>query len=102
MRLFADSPLLRWFGLGVRIGDPALPLLRGDADLQEPARSKLQFDKIKMLPDALADVDSPNVRLWSHRLLPFALVAAPLLARAYSSASRKSTPVSSTARKFFK
>jgi hypothetical protein len=102
MRLFADSPLLRWFGVGVRIGDPALPLLRRDADLQEPARTSLQFDKIKNLPDALANVESPNVRLWSHRLLPFALVAAPLLVRAYSSASRKSTPVSSTARKFFK
>jgi hypothetical protein len=102
IRMFADSPLLRWFGFGMRIGDPALPLLRPDAQLDEHARSRLQFDKIKNLPDALADVESPNLRLWSHRLLPLAIMAAPILVRAYSSASRKSTPVSRTARKFFK
>jgi hypothetical protein len=102
MRLFADSPLLRWFGVGVRIGDPALPLLRPDAELAEPARSRVQFEKIKGLPDAAAAVESPNIRLWLHRLLPVALLTVPLLMRAYSSASRRSTPVSSTARRFLR
>jgi hypothetical protein len=102
-RLFADSPLLRALGFGVRISDPALPLLRPDAELDEAARTNLQFDKIKNLPNAIADVDSPNVRLWAHRALPIALLAAPpLVARAYSSSSRKSTPISSTARKFLR
>jgi hypothetical protein len=100
-RMFADSPLLRTVGLGVRVGDPALPLLRSDAPLNQRARDLLQFDKIKDLPDALADVESPNVRLWAHRLLPLALLA-PLAVKLYSSASRKSTPVSRTARKFLR
>jgi hypothetical protein len=101
-RLFADSPLVRWFGVGMRIGDPALPLLRPDANLDPDARGLLQFDTIRRLPDALADVGAPNVRLWMHRLLPVVLLAAPIAVRAYSSASRKSTPISTTARKFFK
>jgi hypothetical protein len=100
-RLFADSPLLRWLDIGVRVGDPAMPLLRPDAVHPEPARTCLQFDKIKHLPDALAEANSPNARLWAHRVLPIALVA-PLVLRAYSSASRKSMPVSSTARKFLR
>jgi hypothetical protein len=100
-RLFADSPLLRWFGIGVRIGDPALPLLNPEARLDELARARLQFDKITYLPDALAGANSPNGQLWAHRLVP--LVALALLAgRAYSSASRRSTPISSTARRFLR
>jgi hypothetical protein len=102
-RLFADSPLLRALGLNVRVGDPALPLLRPKVLLDERARLYLQYDKIKHLPDAVASVESPNVRLWAHRALPLALLAAPPLAvRAYSSSSRRSTPVSSTARKFLR
>ena len=100
-RMFADSPLLRSFGIGARIGDPALPLLRPDAPLDHQTKQKLQFDKIKDLPDALADAESPNVRVWVVRLAPIALLAV-LTKRAYSSASRKSTPASITARKFFK
>ena len=101
-RMFADSPLLRWVGLSVRVGDPALPLLDPSAQLDETARTHLQFDKIKQLPDAIADAESPNVRLWLHRLLPLAPVAAAATWVAYSSSSRKSTPVSSTARKFLR
>jgi hypothetical protein len=101
-RLFADSPLLRWVGVGVRIGDPALPLLKPDAELDPLARERLQFDKITNLPDAAADVESPNVRLWTHRLLPLALVAPLAIRAAYSSVSRRSTPVSRTARRFLR
>ena len=86
----------------MRIGDPALPLLQPHADVDAEARRLLQFDTIKNLPEALAEVESPNMRLWAHRLAP----ALPLLVlagvRAYSSASRKSTPISSTARKFLR
>jgi len=100
-RLFADSPLLQWLGVGVRIGDPALPTLRVDAQLEPRARELLQFETIKNLPDPTAGVGSPNVRLWSQRALPvLALVVAAL--RVYSSASRKSTPASRTARKFLR
>jgi hypothetical protein len=100
-RLFADSPLLRALGIGVRVGDPAFPLLRPDAQLEPRARQLLQVDKIKDLPDADADVQSPNVQLWAHRLLPLFVIGA-VAARVYSSASRRSTPVSSTARRFLR
>jgi hypothetical protein len=100
-RMFADSPLLRSFGIGARIGDPALPLVKPDASFELETKRKLQLDKIKYLPDALADAESPNVRIWLVRLAPIALLAV-LAKRAYSSSSRKSTPASITARKFFK
>ena len=67
-RLFADSPLLRLLGLSARVGDPALPLLRRDAQLEERARRLLHADALRQLPDALADPESPNVRFWLVRL----------------------------------
>jgi hypothetical protein len=73
-RMFADSPLLRWLGIGARIGDPALPLRRPDAPVGERARRLLQFEKIKHLPDPLADADSLNAQLWLHRLIPVAIL----------------------------
>ena len=101
-RMFADSPFLRWLGIGVRIGDPALPLLEHSARLEEPARSLMQLDKIKGLPDALADPESPNAQLWAHRLLPLLTLGAVVARLVYSSGSRRSTPISSTARKFLR
>ncbi|HEY2594219.1 MAG TPA: hypothetical protein VGK33_10000 [Chloroflexota bacterium] len=90
-RLFADSPLLRWLGIGVRIGDPALPLLKPDAPLAQSARERLQFEKIKSLPEALAAADSPNVRLWLHRLAPLAAPALTLTLARWALTSRRST-----------
>jgi hypothetical protein len=105
-RLFADSPLLRALGFGVRVGDPALPLLRPDARLDERAEQLLHADALRRLPDALADPDSPNARLWLKRLaLAGALGGAGgLLAHRarHSSFSRRSSPASSTARRFFR
>jgi hypothetical protein len=75
-RMFADSPLLRSIGVAARIGDPALPLLRPDAQLEPQVARKLQFDTIKHLPHAEADPESPNMQLWAHRLVPIALLAA--------------------------
>jgi hypothetical protein len=104
-RMFADSPLLRTLEVGVRIGDPALPLLKPDAPLDPEAKQKLQFEVIQKLPDALADADSPNARNWLlQRGLPALVLGAAvgLLAKHYSSSSRRSTPVSSTARRFLR
>src|SRR5262249_49831143 len=36
-RLFADSPILRRIGIPARVGDPALPLIKPNADLDERA-----------------------------------------------------------------
>jgi hypothetical protein len=103
-RLFADSPLLRAVGLAVRIGDPSLPLLDPDARLDARARALLQFDGVRSLPPAEAGVDSPNARMWLGRLAPALALGAILgwLVRRYSSVSRRSTPASRTARKFFR
>lgn len=104
-RLFADSPLLDMFGVGGRIGDPALPLLKPNANLDDKERDLLQVDAIIDLPDPRADADSPNVRNWLIRLAPVAVVAwvlgHTLGGRGrYSSASRRSRLASRTARKF--
>jgi hypothetical protein len=90
-RLFADSPVLRRLGIGVRVGDPALPLLRPDAQLDPRAHDLLEFDTIRNLRDPLADADSPNVSLWLARLAPTALLGW-LVGHgvAYSLSSRKS------------
>jgi hypothetical protein len=104
-RLFADSPLLLALGIGVRIGDPALPLLKPDALLSPEARRLLQLDVIKNLPDAVADPYSPNARVWLlQRGLPALVLGAAVgaLAARYSSASRRSTPASRTARRFLR
>ncbi|MGI9148544.1 MAG: hypothetical protein ACR2IK_18685 [Chloroflexota bacterium] len=104
-RLFADSPLLGAFGIAARIGDPALPLLRPDAQLDHRTRELLQFDELKVLPDARADARSPNARDWLfQRGLPAVVVGVlvGLVAERYSSSSRRSTPASSTARRFLR
>ena len=98
-RLFADSPLLRRLGIAARVGDPALPLLRPDAQLDQRTSELIAFDDIRDLPDADADPESPNAALWLARLAP--AVGFGLLA-GYSFASRRSAPASSTARKFFR
>jgi hypothetical protein len=103
-RLFADSPLLRRLGIAARVGDPALPLLRPEARLDEHARRLLHADALKQLPDPLADPESPNVRFWLPRLAVVGAVGwgvGHLLAR-YSSGSRRSRPASRTARRFFR
>jgi hypothetical protein len=77
-RLFADSPLLSLFGIPARVGDPALPLLRGDVRLDERAERLLHADAVRRLPDATAHPRSPNVRLWAGRMVVAAIVGALL------------------------
>lgn len=77
-RLFADSPVLRALGFHARVGDPALPLLDPDAELDERTRRLLHVDAICRLPDALAHPLSPNARLWAGRLWVTSLVGAAL------------------------
>jgi hypothetical protein len=75
-RLFADSPLLRSLGMGARIGDPALPLFKPDAALDDRARRLLQADRIARLPEPLADADSLNARVWVVRAVPAVVLGA--------------------------
>ena len=99
-RLFADSPLLRLLGIGARVGDPALPLLKPDATLSAGARQRLQFDRVKELPDALAGAGSPNVRVWIIRVTPLGLFGL-LVAGTYWRRSRNPTPDFTSVHRFF-
>jgi hypothetical protein len=98
-RLFADSPVLQRLGISARVGDPALPLLRPDAEVDQRTRDFLEFDAIKDLPDPEADPGSLNVSLWLARVAPLAALCAVL---GYSFGSLRSRPASRTARRFFR
>jgi hypothetical protein len=61
-RMFADSPSARLLGFGVRVGDPALPLLRPDAVLDPKAEFLLRADTLRKLPDPTTSWNAPNWR----------------------------------------
>ena len=61
-RMFADSPSARLLGFGVRVGDPALPLLRPDAFLDPKAEFLLRAPNLRKLPDPTTDWNAPNWR----------------------------------------
>ncbi|MBV9492033.1 MAG: hypothetical protein JO069_20250 [Verrucomicrobia bacterium] len=61
-RLFADSPSARFLGIGMRVGDPALPLLRPDAVLDPRPERLLRADTLRKLPDPTTEWDAPNWR----------------------------------------
>ena len=66
-RLFGDSPTARNLGFGLRVGDPALPLLRPDARLDARATRLLRVETVRAQPDALAGHDAPNAHVWLGR-----------------------------------
>ena len=70
-RLFGDSPTGQALGLGLRVGDPALPLLREDAGLalDERAHRLLRVSVVSQQPDPSAAHDAPNAHLWLGRLI---------------------------------
>jgi hypothetical protein len=61
-RMFADSPSARLLGFGVRVGDPALPLLRPDAVLDPKAEFLLRGHTLRKLPDPTTSWNAPNWR----------------------------------------
>jgi hypothetical protein len=68
-RLFADSPTARWIGLGLRVGDPALPLLRPDIRLDRRAERLLRAPLLRTLPDPDNSWNSPHARFLFHRMI---------------------------------
>ncbi len=77
-RLFGDSPTGMAFGIGLRVADPALPLLRPDVKLEPRAAYLLRAETVRSLPDPLADHDAPNARLWLGRIVVWSVVAVAL------------------------
>jgi len=75
-RLFADSPTARLIGFGMRVGDPALMLLRPDAQFDTETERLIRADILRALPDPVSDWDAPNGHHWIKRaLLALAFVA---------------------------
>ena len=74
-RLFGDSPTGQALGLGLRVGDPALPLLRPDARLDERSSKLLRVSVVQAQPDPMAGHDAPNAHLWLGRALVWCAVA---------------------------
>jgi hypothetical protein len=67
-RLFGDSPTAGALGFGMRVGDPALALLRPEVRLDQNAERLLRADTLRALPDPTTSWDSPNGHLWIRRL----------------------------------
>jgi hypothetical protein len=83
-RLFADSPTASLIGFGMRVGDPALMLLRSDAKFNPETEGLIRADVLRALPDPKADYDDPNGRLWIKRaLLALAIVALPIALKSF-------------------
>jgi hypothetical protein len=75
-RLFADSPTAALVGFGMRVGDPALMLLRSDARFDRETERLIRADVLRALPDPATDWDAPNGRLWIKRgMLVLAILA---------------------------
>jgi hypothetical protein len=75
-RLFADSPTARALGFGMRVGDPALPLLKPEVRLDHDAELLLRADVLRALPDPTTHWDSPNGHLWIRRVVALVLIFA--------------------------
>jgi hypothetical protein len=67
-RMFGDSPTAQALGFGMRVGDPALALLKPTAQLDRQAERLLRADFLRALPDPTARWDSPNGHLWIRRI----------------------------------
>jgi hypothetical protein len=67
-RMFADSPTARAVGFGLRVGDPALALLRPDVVLHHRAEFLLRGDTLRALPDPVTEWAAPNARHITKRV----------------------------------
>jgi hypothetical protein len=88
-RLFGDSPTARNLGIGLRVGDPALPLLRRDCQLDARAETLLRVSTVRGQDDPLAGHDAPNARVWTGRIIVW-LVVGLLLGTVYRLVFRRS------------
>jgi hypothetical protein len=78
-RLFADSPTAAALGFGMRVGDPALPLLKPEVRLAPDAERLLRADILRGLDNPTARWDAPNGHLWIRRGLGWLLFWAAVL-----------------------
>ena len=79
-RLFADSPTAQALGFGMRVGDPALALLKPKVRLDQNAERLRRADLLRALPDPTTEWDSPNGHLVIRRAFVWVLVLAAVAA----------------------
>ena len=90
-RLFGDSPTGMALGVGLRVGDPALPLLRPHAKLDARSERLLRAETVEAQPDPLAAHDAPNAHLWLGRIIVW-VVTVSTLTGLYRLTRRKPRP----------
>jgi hypothetical protein len=88
-RLFADSPTASALGFGIRVGDPALPLLKPEARLAPDAKRLLRADILRALPDPTAQWDAPNGHRWICRVLELMLLIAAVVGLSFYRKKRR-------------
>jgi hypothetical protein len=89
-RLFADSPTAAALGFGMRVGDPALPLLKPEVRLAPDAERLLRADILRGLDDPTEDWDAPNGHLWIRRSLGWLLLVAVVVGLGFYTRKRTS------------
>ena len=77
-RLFGDSPTGQALGFGLRVGDPALPLLRPDVKLDARTTELLRVETVRAQPDPTAANDSFNAHRWLGRIVVWSVLALAL------------------------
>jgi hypothetical protein len=88
-RLFADSPTARALGFGMRVGDPALALLRPQVRLDQEGERLLRADLLRALPDPTTQWDYPNGHLWIRRALGLMLIFAAVVSFSFNAKKRR-------------
>jgi hypothetical protein len=73
-RMFADSPAAGAVGFGLRVGDPALALLRPDIRLDDKSEFLLRAETLRALPDPVTEWAAPNARLITKRVLFWGMI----------------------------
>jgi hypothetical protein len=73
-RMFADSPAARAIGFGLRVGDPALALLRPGVRLDGRSEFLLRAETLRTLPDPVTEWAAPNARRITKRTFFLGLV----------------------------
>lgn len=73
-RMFADSPAARAVGFGLRVGDPALALLRPDVRLDDRSEFLLRGGSLRALLDPVTKWAAPNARHITKRVLFLSII----------------------------
>jgi hypothetical protein len=77
-RLFADSPIMSAIGVYMRSGEPALLLVKRNAQMPAQNAALLKVDALRKLPDPFAANDSMSLRQLHFRCIIISMAALAL------------------------